>query len=177
MLLNKIPVLDKGYVALIDSTLNKSTYTSTIDEFFQSQDRKELNNFKTAIFAIKAPIFVKLHLAQHGFKILSSTSYNEVEAFIPSVGEIGAATLEVNRAIADDIERTTEALLINPAAYQADGCNRFISQLITPINVYSVFLASGNASEWISFTTQGSKILPIRSYIDAIDSILKTYWS
>ena len=66
MLLNKIPVLDNGYVALIDSTMPFKRYEAVVDEFYTSTDNPVLKKLCYAVMAFKAPLFVQLHLAQHG---------------------------------------------------------------------------------------------------------------
>lgn len=175
MLLNKIPVLDNGYVALIDSTMPFKRYEAVVDEFYTSTDNPVLKKLCYAVMAFKAPLFVQLHLAQHGL-VMVSTRMQDDDAYKPSVGEIGTSNHETNKLISDDISRTTEALLINPKAYQADGCDPFISQVIMPVSSYTTFLIGGPIELWQRFYKTKSMPLPIKSYANAVEQIIEVEW-
>lgn len=175
MLLNKIPVLDHGYVALISSTLPAQTHSDVVDEFFKAQARDELNSVCFAVVAIKAPIFTTLVLSQYGFTLVP-TRHDALQAYQPSVGEIGSPDLETNRLISEDIARTSEALLINPSAYAADGADKFISQIIMPVSTYSTFIVGGSLEQWQKFYKKKNVPAPIRAYADAIEQVIKAEW-
>lgn len=180
MLLNKIPVLDQGYVALISSAMSHKVYSDTVDEFFGAVDNVSLHRLSFATLVFKAPLFVQMHLGQHGVKIVHARPANQssdsLGAYLPNHGEIAGPDLESNRAIADDIERTTAALLINPASYRADGADRFISQIILPISTYTTFLVGATLEDWQKFYRMKSVPTPIRSYADAVEQIIKAEW-
>lgn len=175
MLLNKIPVLDDGYVALLSSALSHVIYKDMLDEFFESKDSKIIHKICYATIAFKAPIFVQLYIAQHGLTLVS-TKVGELNAYKPNPGEVGSRDHNTNKEIADDISRTTDALLINPAAYQADGADHFISQLIMPVSTYATFIVGGTLETWQKFYQFKSVPAPIRSYTDAIEQIIKAEW-
>jgi len=164
VLLNKIPVLDQGYVALISSAMSNKVYSDTVDEFFGAMDNVSLHRLSFATLVFKAPLFVQMHLGQHGVKIVHAKPANQ------------SSDLESNRAIADDIERTTAALLINPASYRADGADKFISQIILPISTYTTFLVGATLEDWQKFYRMKSVPAPIRSYADAVEQIIKAEW-
>ena len=177
MLLNKLPCLDKGYVALV-SSMNDSNHLKDIGtEFFgvTAINPKTLNiGYMT--LAVKCPLFIHTHLAQFEFNIITTKPSKDVEAYIPNPGEIGSKDSEVNRVIADDINRTIEALFINPKAYQADGCDRFISHLIMPISTYTTILVTGRYDQWSKFINQTGLPAPIESYRLMVDQIFKAEW-
>lgn len=175
MLLNQIPVLDSGFVALIDSTMPFKKYESVIDAYYRSTDSPAVRKLCYAIVVFKAPLFVQLHLAQHGL-VMVSTRAQDHEAYKPSIGEIGTNSHEMNKTISEDISRTTEALLINPRAYQADGCDQFISQVIMPVSSYATFLVGGPLESWQKFYKTKNVPLPIRSYADAVEQIILAEW-
>jgi len=100
----------------------------------------------------------------------------KVDAFTPDLTDIGSPDRETNQLIADDILRTTEALLINPNAYQEDGCDKFISQVLTPISVYNELIVDGELAEWIKFLTQENCPKPVQAYQNAIRSIINNEW-
>lgn len=176
MLLNKIPVLDNGYVALISSTLSGQLYQETVDEFMGARDNKRLNKVCYAVLAFKAPIFVQLYLAQHGLTLVSALENSEITAYKPNPGEIGCTDHADNKNIADDISRTTDTLLLNPKAYQADGADSFMSQLIMPISTYATFLVSGSLETWQSFYQRKTVPNAIKSYVNAVEHIIRAEW-
>lgn len=175
MLLNKIPVLDKGYVALLDSTCPTKLYRSVVDEFFGATDTPQLAKICNAVLVIKAPIFVQLHLAQHGLTMVNTVK-NDNDAYVPSLGDIGAAELQLGRDIQDDMQRTTDALLINPESYREDGANKFVSQILMPVSTYTTFIVSGSVETWKKFYKNNSIPGPIKAYAEVVASIIQSEW-
>lgn len=175
MLVSKIPVLDKGYAALLGSTLAHPAYKNVIDELFAARDNKNLDKVCYATILIKAPLFVQLHLAQHGLTMVS-TRVAELDAYVPNAGEVGAKDHAVSKDIADDIQRTTDALLINPAAYKADGCDPSVAQNILPISTYATSILGGSLEQWKAFYQYKSVPAAIRAYADTIEQIIKAEW-
>src|SRR5665213_1954810 len=132
MLLNRIPVLDKGYVALIDSCNTTSKLRDMGQEFFGGEYPTSLEQLGSLTVIMKTPLFVQINLSKFNLRIINADANamaTTPEAYIPNAGEVGAKERLNSESISDDISRTSAALLINPKAYQADGCDRFISQL------------------------------------------------
>jgi hypothetical protein len=180
MLLNKILVLDKGYVALISSANTTKTILDIKDEFFKVEtlsddDTQAIGDIATMTLAVKCPLFVQLNLSKFGLKVIN-TKLDSVEAYIPNETEIHASDLETNRVIAQDIHRTTEALLINPLAYQRDGCDKFMSQIMSPVSVYNTLIVHGTLNQWMAFGKQEGLPKPIEAYRDSISDILVAEW-
>jgi len=171
MLLSKIPCLDKGYVAFISSSNDTNKLNEVAMEFFKKDDSKFLREMSTLTVAIKCPLFVQLNLSTHGFKIFSVPP-TVLEAYCPNEGEIGSPDLETSRSISESIKATSDALHINPLAYQKDGCERFISQVITPINTYTTLIVNGSYNEWNKFCSQQRVASPLKSYLKAITQIM-----
>lgn len=176
MLLNKISVLDKGYVALIDSCNTTAKLREMGQEFFGGEYPIALEEFGSMTVAIKCPLFFQLYLSKFDLRIINAENNPSVEAYLPNPGEIGARERVDCEAISDDILRTTDALLINPKAYQADGCDRFISQLITPVNVYTSIIAKGSYSEWCKIAYQEKLPGPISQYTLVLQQIIECEW-
>jgi len=175
MLLNKIPCLDKGYVAQIASSCPSERLNNVAMEFFKRDDSQFLREISTLTLVIKCPLFVQLNLSTHDFKIIS-TPVVDLETYNPNLGEVGASDLETSRNIAANIKMTSDALLINPKAYQEDGCDRFLSQILTPINTYTTLIVHGSYNEWKRFCNQQRVPSPTKSYIKAITQIMNAEW-
>lgn len=175
MLLNKLPCLDKGYAALISVSNNGALCNQVAMEFFKRDDSHFLREFSSMTIAIKCPLFVQLNLSTFGFQIVT-TPVTEVEAYLPNVGEIGAPDLKVNRDIVENITATTDALHLNPKAFQADGCERFMSQILTPLNTYTTLIVHGSYNDWKRFCNQQKVPAPTKSYIKAITNIMNAEW-
>lgn len=175
MLLNRIPVLDKGYVALIDSCNTTSKLRDMGSEFFNGEYPPALEELGSLTVVMKCPLFVQLNLSKFNFKIIN-TDTRQLDIYMPNVGEIGASDRSTCEIISDDIMRTSNALLINPKAYQADGADAFISQVITPINVYTT-LIQGSYKEWCAFAFNQNKApAPIKAYTIALQQIISAEW-
>lgn len=177
MLLNKIPVLDKGYVALIDSCNTTTKLRDMGQEFFGGEYPTSLEELGSMTVVMKCPLFVQLNLTKYNFKVINATNTINTEAYIPNPGEIGASERSVNEAISDNISKTTDALIINPKAFQSDGANRFISQVLTPVNVYTTLIIQGSYKEWCSWAFQQSFVpKPIEAYTLALQQIITAEW-
>lgn len=180
MLLNKIPVLDKGYVALISSCNTTQTLRDIGAEFYGGEYPVELESIGYMTLAIRCPLFFQIYLSRFELSIIDANNHKATrthEAYLPNSGEVGAPDRQDSEAIADDISRTTHALLINPLAYQADGADRFISQVITPINVYTTLIVSGTYDKWTKLLSRNKNIPnPILEYINAIEQVITAEW-
>ena len=176
MLLNRIPVLDKGYVALIDSCNTTAKLRDMGQEFFGGNYPVSLEELGAMTIVMKCPLFVQLNLSKFNLRIINADSGNP-EGYIPNPGEIGANERFTSETISDDIARTTDALLINPKAYQADGCDRFVSQVLTPVNIYTTLIVHGSYKEWCAFAFNQDKVpAPIKAYTIALQQIVNVEW-
>jgi len=180
VLLNKIPVLDKGYVALIDSCNTTQKLRDIGEEFFGGTYPTSLEELGSLTVVIKCPLFVQLNMSKYNFKVINTILFEgaTIEAFCPNPGEIGARERSTCEDISTDIARTTDALLINHKAYVADGANNFISQILTPINIYTTLIVQGSYTEWCKFAYQRPSPFPkpIEAYTIALQQIITAEW-
>jgi hypothetical protein len=175
MLLNRIPCLDKGYVALLDASCSTAKLNDVAREFFKKDDSKFLRELGSLTLAIKCPLFVQLHLSTFNVKIIT-VPVIEVEAYIPNEGEVGGPNAIDNRDMVSNMKATTDALLINPRAFQEDGCDRFVSQILTPISTYTTIIVQGSFSEWKRFCEQQRLPEPVKAYVKAVTQIANVEW-
>lgn len=177
MLLNEISVLDKGHVALLSSSNSGVKLKELSDQLFGSLPHYSFLEIANATLIVKCPLFVQLKLSQYGFTIIQAPHKGDVEAFLPDMTDVQAPVREDSETIADDIMRTTEALLINPKSYQADGCNEFVSQVITPINVYTTLVVHGTLAQWIHYLNSSDKVPDqVKKYNEAIKQVISNEW-
>lgn len=162
MLLNKLPALDKGYIALLSSNVEKMKETGLSFEQVKRQS--------TVTIIAKCPLFFQMFLSHYDFKIENIKTHQE--CFIPNETQIGASDLETSRLISDDMKRTAEALLVNPSAYKSDGANHFISQVLLPINLYTEIVISGDYKTWMELIDKQGVPEPIEAYISLIEQII-----
>lgn len=175
-MLNKLPCLDKGWVALVDSSLNSLKLRDLRASMFYGEIPSAVYKCATLTLAMKAPLFIAKALTDKNLNVINAPQREELEAYLPTEAEIGATDLTTSREIAKDIERTTAALLMNAKAYQADGCDRYIAQVLTPISVYTTFMVTGTYAQWSNIVATGSLSPPLRVYLSAVDQILKAEW-
>jgi hypothetical protein len=96
-----------------------------------------------------------------------------VKAWLPDVSYVKATDLETSQNIAEDIKNTTQALLMNPTAYNMDGCDNFVSQVTTPISVYNELMVQASLLDWIRFCDRIGLPVPIEQYRTTIVAFLK----
>lgn len=179
--MNEIKVLDKGHVELFSSSMNNEQ----LRELMQFYSISKPDKIDPAILAvpqlhlkIKCPLFVQLTFGHYQLTTTNKKlGLSAPQAYIPDINNIKALDLEASTAIQADIAQTTGALLINPKAYQSERCDKFISQLITPISVYNEIIVSGSLKEWINYILQKNLPEPIEAYRSTIEAVLLSEWS
>lgn len=175
MLLNKVNVLDKGFVSLIESNCTSVTLQSLQDNYFNTKINLKLLDLCSATFIIKCPLFVQLNLSQFGLNLISTPS-PQVEAFIPTVADVSGDTLEDKQRLVDYIKNTTEALLLNSKGMTMDGADNLTAQMLSPISVYNEIIVHGNLKQWINFINQSKLPDAIENYRKEIETLLKVEW-
>lgn len=178
MLLSKIPVLDKGYVALISSCNTTAILREIDQEFFFGSYPTVLEDLGSMTLAIKCPLFIQLNLSKYNLKIITTEQSNgQLEAYIPNAAQVGGSDVTTSQLISDDIARTTDAVLINSTAYQTDGCVPFVSQVLTPINVYTTLIVQGTYKEWCAYAfLVKNQPGPLLSYKMTVQQIITSEW-
>jgi len=176
-LLNKTPVLDKGWVALYSSSLNNEDFNQILKTHFRGTIDNRIMDMTHVIMSIRCPLFMQLAFSEHGLLCSAEKVTSKLEAYIPDVGAINAQDLATSEMIQQDILQTTEALLINPKAYQHDNCDLFISQLVSPISIYNTLAVYGSLTSWMRYIEQRNLPRPIEAYRKAIEDCLHGEWS
>lgn len=175
MLLNKIKVLDKGFVSLLASNITGKQLQDIQDTYFRTKTNLKLLNLCSATIVIKCPLFVQLNLSQYGFDIVSTPTDN-IEAFIPDLSMISGKSLEDRDSIATYIKTTSEALILNQVGMPLDGADDFMSQILTPINTYTEIIVHGELRKWVNFLKQKNLPNSMQNYQKALSTILRVEW-
>ena len=176
MLLNKIPALDKGYVALIDVCMGQSMMDAVRDEFFGAQEHRDAHRLSYMTLAIKCPLFLNVYFSTYGLDMLRTIPDKAIECYLPDVGDIAAPNAYDGQSIAEDIKRTSDILMVNQKAYKADGCDHFTSQVLMPISTYTTMLVGGKYKEWERFCAQANLPKQIEAYRRAVEQIITNEW-
>lgn len=175
MVLNKVKVLDKGFVAPLSSNITGKQLQQIQDEYFRTKVNMKLLNLCSATIVIKCPLFVQLNLSQYGLNIVSTPS-DDVEAFIPDLTMIEGDSLEDRQHLHQYIKATTEALILNQKGMPMDGADELTAQMLTPINTYNEIIVHGGLREWINFLNQKKLPDAIEKYRSTVFDILRADW-
>lgn len=175
MLLNKLNVLDKGFVAPLAFSGNGKLLQDLQDHYFRTRTNLKLLELCSATLIIKCPLFVQLNLSQYSLNIITTPSDN-VEAYIPDLSLVEGESLEDRQEIQRYIELTTEALLLNQKGMSMDGSSRFTAQLLTPITVYNELIVSGKLNNWLAFLRQSKLPRELELYRKSVQDTLCSEW-
>jgi thymidylate synthase ThyX len=175
VLLNKINVLDKGFVAPLVVSGDGRLLQDIQDHYFKTKTNLKLLELCNVSLVIKCPLFVQLNLSQYGLSIITTPSDN-VEAYIPDLSMIDGESLEDKQEIARYIEITTEALLLNHKGLMMDGGSKFTAQLLTPITVYNELIVTGKLNNWLNFLRQKKLPKELDLYRSAVHNVISTGW-
>jgi glutaredoxin 2 len=176
-MLNEIPVLDKGHVAMHSCSPTGQELFLLSKEFFRGQKDAKLFDVAQLHIKVKCPLFVQMTFPEFGLRYIIQRGTGKPEAFVPTVNQVNAMSLEASEAIQEDIQRTTEALLLNPKSYQTEHCDLFVSQVISPISVYNTLMVYGSLEQWNNYVSQVGLPAPIEAYRKAIDNIVMAEYS
>ena len=66
------------------------------------------------------------------------------------------------------------ALMINPKSYQHDGCEKSVSQVLTPISLYNTGIVSGFLIDWVNFIECDKFPVLIEAYRQAAYDLIMT---
>lgn len=175
-LLNKIPVLDKGHVAIISSSMTSSDLQEIQRNYMVGAGFDSLLSMPKIHMSIKCPLFVQLNLVKFGLSFVVKKT-KTLESYIPSVSDIAAKDLATSEEIRENMEETSMSLLMNPRAYSYEGCDTFISQILCPISMYNDIVISGDLDQWIRFVQQPFLPSSIDVYRKAVEELLVADWN
>jgi hypothetical protein len=165
----RVDVYD-GYVQCTQESHDSITLEALVKEV----GYKNAIELVTCTLKFKAPLFIRMGIVKESLTIVDiPKSFNKV--FIPDVSMIQSGNHELDAEIAEHIKQMAEVSVINIKGFQADGCDRFIAQTITPINVYIEFYAAITLSQMIRYSQQKLPV-PVQNYVDAINDIVTATW-
>jgi hypothetical protein len=173
--LNKMPLLDKGFMTVLSVHNDGPTLQAIQEEFFKASIEKSLTHLSNVTFVVKCPLFVQLNMSKFNFKIISVPS-PDVEAFVPNEGDISAPTHVDAQNIKTYFEQTTEALLLNSRGLPMDGCDKFIAQVLTPISTYTTIIVHGSLHNWLDYINQKRLPNSLEVYRALAHECLKAYF-
>jgi thymidylate synthase ThyX len=171
-----IPILDKGWIKLLASSLPGENFDQLLIRINRNKVNDRLLELPNLTLEIRCPLFVQMYLAEHGIKFYTTKTETKLEAYIPTVADIGSPDLATSESVATHITQTTEALILNNQMYQDDKCDRFIAQVNSPVSVYNTIIGWANLRQWIDLISQRSLPKPIEEYRSAISSVLTSEW-
>ena len=175
MLLNKENVLDKGFVAPLEFSGGGRLLQDLQDSYFRTKTNIKLLKVASATLVIKCPLFVQLNLSQYSLDIIATPS-DSIEAYIPDISLLEGDSLEDKQRLAQYIQATTEALLLNQKGMVMDGSSEFTAQLLTPITVYNEIIVCGKLENWIKYLKQKNLPKEMELYRCQIEKTLESEW-
>lgn len=148
--LNRIPVLDHGYVRPVGFCPSSSDLDKLRSSHFRNTYPASILDMTSVVLEIRCPYFILIPLVSAGVRASSSMSSAEI-AYSPTVDRINSGKLESDREISESMKMTIESLMINQKAYVHDGCNHFVAALTTPVAAYWEGVLQGSLPTWIRF--------------------------
>lgn len=170
------PVLDKGWIKVQSTSMPGSDFDALLVRINRGVVNSKLLELPQLILEIRCPLFVQTFLAEQNLHIASCKTETQLEAYTPSVAEIGSPDLKANETIQANIAQVSEALLLNPQLYQMDQCDKFISQVNVPVSVYTTIIVWASLINWTQVVSKRGLPRPIEEYRVALNSIITAEW-
>jgi len=171
-----IPVLDKGWIKVQSTSLPGTDFDNLIIRINHGVMNPKLLKLPQLVLEIRCPLFVQLFLAEQHIQIISCKTETKLEAYVPTVAEIGSPDRQANETIQASIEQVSEALLLNPEMYKMDQCDKFIAQVNSPVSVYNTIVAWASLAEWMEVVAQKSLPRPVEAYRKSIHDVVVAEW-
>ena len=171
-----IPVLDKGYVKLLDNTFPSDKFDTLIVNVNRGLICEKVLNIPNIVLEIKCPVFVRLYLSDNNIDTSSMIEDKEVEVYKPTINDISARDLQASTDIQNSIAKTSDTLILNKKMYDMDLCNKFVSQVNYPIGSYVYIVAWGSLNSWMKLVCRKSLPKPVEEYNLAFRSIITSEW-
>lgn len=173
--LNRLPVLDHGYVSLISCSPTYSEHKSIMSSLFRNRLSMQSVDMVYVHLHIKCPYFILIPMVSSGIRCVSSAN-QAGDAFCPTIEYVSSGSSSNDRDISESMKMTIESLMINQKAYIHDGCNAFIASVTTPVAAYWEGVMYASLTEWCRFILAKDLHSVVKQYQKTIhDSISTEY--
>ena len=160
-----IPVLDKGYVALLDTSLSMKRIRSLLS---QSVSANMLLPHVVLTFKIKCPILVRLRFSEYGIATTSiPMSAKQMETYKPTLIDVESPDLEQSVKISQEIEKINDFLMS-----RIKNTSDPLELINAPISLYNIIVASAPLEVWRKFTVNIEPHTLIQPYQRAINDLV-----
>ena len=171
--LNKLPVLDKGYVAMISCSPSYQDHLCMMSSFFRNRLTHNLIDVTFVHLEVKCPYFILIPMISSGIKVVSSV--NQItDAFCPTIEHISSGSHANDKDISESMRFTIESLMINQKAYVHDGCNSLVASVTTPVAAYWEGVMYASMTEWAKFIFAKGLHPIVKQYQSAISDMIST---
>lgn len=167
-LLDKIPLLDHGYVRLQNASPSHSNLEEIRKRAYKGTMVAHHFDLPYVHVEICCPYAILLTLVSSGLTALPYQDMNRELAFLPDAGNIRSGTLADDMAISDHIKTTVESTMLNQQAYAKDNCDRAIATLTTPLAAYWEGVIHGKLSSFLRFTESKHQPRIIQVYQEGV---------
>ena len=174
--LNKITVLDNGWVALLSASCTGNIIKEIQTYYYDIKPNRAIAAIPHATLVVRCPLFVQLYLANFDLTLRQLKGLKEKQLYVPTEVDIGAPELKDSISIRDHIKQTLEALVVSSEGYKMDGCNASAAQVVLPVSVYSDIMLSGSMAQWIEVLSHKTTTPQINQYKAVICNILLAEW-
>lgn len=171
--LNKLPVLDKGYVAMMSCSPSYQEHVRMMSSFFRNRLTQNLIDVTYVHLEVKCPYFILIPMISSNIKVISSVN-QATDAFVPTVEHISSGSLDNDRDISESMSITIDSLMLNQKAYVHDGCNALVASLTTPVAAYWDGVMYASMSEWARFMFAKGLHPIVKQYQTAIYNAIST---
>ena len=148
--LNKLPVLDHGYVSLISCSPSYSDHTDIRSSLFRNRLTAQSIDMVYVHLEVKCPYFILIPMVSSGIRCASSVSQAS-DAFCPTLDMVASGSTANDRDISESMKMTVESLMLNQKSYVHDGCNAFVASITTPVAAYWEGVMYASMTEWSRF--------------------------
>lgn len=166
------PVLDKGYVKMFSASPSGRQFQEIRAIMFRGALRESLADIPRVVLEVRCP-YVVLHAMQSTkIRVVNNFSSFKHVVYEPQVTDIRSGNHEKDVQLSEYMCSTLNALAINQATLNQDGCNTFIAGLTTPIAAYWEGLVYGDLTDWIRVITAPHAPNIIKAYQEAFNSVI-----
>jgi hypothetical protein len=168
-----IPVLDKGYVKRVSSSLDLNSFRKFKQDVYKGIFKESLLHVPQVVLEIKCPLFLTVSLASTNLKLHTAIN-GTTDFYEPTVDDIKSGNHEKDLEIHEHLVANIQATAINAQLYKEDGSNSFVSSIAAPIASYWVGYLIGSVADYRDFFNSKGAPLQILAYQRVIRDLVVT---
>ncbi len=175
--MNKIPILDHGYIEVISyHNDNASLASINSDPHFVGISREDMPRIGSLTLKVRLPFFMKSYLCRSVSNTIDVP--DRIEFYVPSIDQLVVGSVQERADKIEIIKGNIRELTQTFKDILPHNHEPLLAACLLPSNVYATVIANGSVPEWLNFCNTANTIsyLPYSAYSTKIKELIDSMW-